>query len=107
MSIRVLLDECVHSKLKRSLSTFQVETVIDAGWRGITNGKLLNLAAKQFDVFITSDKNIEYQQHNESLPIPVIVISTKGNMWVDIEPIVPQIESLLMKDLKNEFYRVR
>ncbi len=76
-------------------------------WRGIKNGDLLLLASENFDVFITSDKNIEYQQYNKTLPLPVIIIATKGNMWQDIEPIIPKIELLLESALNNEFYRVK
>ena len=106
MSIRVLLDECVHSRLKQSLDSFNVQTVIEAGWRGIQNGKLLKLASSHYDVFITSDKNLQYQQHTGTLPLPVIIIATKGNMWQDIEPIVSKISTLLSTELNNEFYSV-
>jgi hypothetical protein len=104
--MRVLLDECVHNLVKRELTSHSVSTVQEAGWRGIKNGELLRISATTYDVFITSDKNLEYQQHKDALPIPVIVIGTKGNMWEDIEPIIPKINVLLSSKLKNEFYKV-
>ncbi|MFI5264312.1 MAG: DUF5615 family PIN-like protein [Candidatus Kapaibacterium sp.] len=105
--MRVLLDECVHSRVRRSLASHTVRTVPEVGWRGVKNGELLRLASAEYDVFITSDKNLEYQQHKDILPLPVIVISTKGNMWEDIEPVFPKIEALLGTELKNEFYSVK
>lgn len=104
--MRVLLDECVHGKVKRSLSGHEVKTVQEVGWRGILNGKLLSLASSEYDVFITSDKNLQYQQHILSLPLPVIIIRTKGNMWEDIAPILPKLESLLSLSLESKFYSV-
>ena len=77
-----------------------------AGWRGVKNGKLLRLAATEYDVFITSDKNLEYQHNENTLPIPVITIATHGNMWEDIEPVIPKIEELIATTLRNAFYRV-
>jgi predicted nuclease of predicted toxin-antitoxin system len=53
--MRLLLDECVPSRLKRALSMYQVSTVPHEGWSGVKNGKLLALAATKFDVFITVD----------------------------------------------------
>ncbi len=104
--MRVLLDECVHNRVKRNLASYDVKTVQEKGWRGVKNGELLRLAATSFDVLITTDKNLEYQQYAGSLPIPVIIIGTKGNMWEDIEPIIPRIKELLNTMLRNEFYRV-
>jgi predicted nuclease of predicted toxin-antitoxin system len=105
--MRVLLDECVHSKVGRLLSAMEVRTVPEVGWRGVKNGELLRIAAAEYDVFITSDKNLEYQHNKDLLPLPVIVIATTGNMWEDIEPVIPQIKALLDTKLKNEFYSVK
>ncbi len=104
--MRDLLDECVHAKVKKSLPEHDVNTVQEAGWRGILNGKLLTLASSEYDVFKTSDKNLQYQQHSVALPLPVIIIRTRGNMWEDIEPVLYEIKSLLTSSLNNEFYSV-
>ncbi len=61
--MRVLLDECVPKRLKRELSGHDVSTVVEMGWSGVKNGKLLALAAAEFDCFLTVDANIENQQH--------------------------------------------
>jgi hypothetical protein len=61
--MKVLLDECVPRKLRRELPEHEVLTVMEQGWSGIKNGKLLALAAPEFDVFLTIDQNLKYQQN--------------------------------------------
>ena len=61
--MKVLLDECVPRKLKRELTEHEVLTVTEYGWSGIKNGKLLTLAEAEFDVFLTIDQNLKYQQN--------------------------------------------
>ncbi len=104
--MRILLDECFHQRLKESILADVIQTVPEMNWRGIKNGELLRFASEHFDVF-TSDKNIEYQQYKNTLPLPVIIIATKGNMWEDIEPIIPKIQSLLDQPQENKFYSVK
>ncbi len=60
--MKVLLDECAPKYLKRVLTGHDVQTVQEIGWSGFENGDLLALAQTQFDVFITADKNLRYQQ---------------------------------------------
>ena len=73
--MRVLLDECLPSRLKRVLPGHEVSTVSDAGWAGKTNGELLSLAVERFDAFVTIDKNLPAQQN---LQRPRIARSTDG-----------------------------
>ena len=61
--MRVLLDECVDTRLASHIQGFETRTVHDQGWAGISNGKLLALAQAEFDVFITVDRNLSFQQH--------------------------------------------
>jgi hypothetical protein len=58
--MRVLLDECVPRALRGELSGHEVKTVAEAGWAGVKNGALVQLAAKDFDVLLTVDRNLEY-----------------------------------------------
>ncbi len=55
--MRVLLDECLPRRLRRSIVGYDVATVSDVGWSGTSNGELLGLAADEFDVFVTVDQN--------------------------------------------------
>lgn len=61
--MKILLDECTPHLLKRLLTGFEITTVQDLGWAGITNGSLLKLAEGHFDGLITSDQNLKYQQN--------------------------------------------
>lgn len=63
--MRVLLDECVDRRLAREIVGHEVTTVPEAGWAAVKNGDLLVLAEKSFDVFVTVDRNLSFQQ---SLP---------------------------------------
>ena len=104
--MRVLLDECVHSNVGKHLPGHSVQTVSRAGLRGLKNGELIARIRNVYDVFITSDKNIEYQHNPSTLPLPIVILNTRGNMWEDIEPILPQLRELLSKKLGAEFYRI-
>jgi hypothetical protein len=77
--MRVLLDECVPRGLRADLPEHEVTTVAEAGWAGVKNGELLQLAAGRFDVFLTVDRNLEYQQTFTHLTIAVVVVHAASN----------------------------
>ena len=89
--MRILLDEPVPRRLGPLLAGHEVTTVPKSGWAGIKNGKLLALAATEFDVFITTDRNIEFQQNLATLPIAILVLVAASNRLEDIEPLVPKV----------------
>ena len=89
--MRILLDEPVPRRLGTLLVGHETATVPRSGWAGIRNGKLLTLAAAKFDVFLTTDQNLEFQQNLSALPIAVLVVVAKSNRMKDIEPLVPEI----------------
>ena len=60
--MRVLLDECVDWRLGRELAVHEVKTARQMGWTTLKNGELLALASAQFDVFVTVDRNLSFQQ---------------------------------------------
>lgn len=83
--IRVLLDENLPRKLKRALNAEAV-TVSERGWGGITNGRLLRLVAAEFDVLLTMDRGIEYQQNFDGIDLCVVVLFAVSN---DIGDLIP------------------
>jgi predicted nuclease of predicted toxin-antitoxin system len=89
--MRLLLDESVPSRLRRSLTEHSVRTVVEAGWSGVKNGKLLALAATEFDVFITVDKNLPFQQNLTTLPIALVVLDSVSNELPALLPLVPSL----------------
>jgi len=95
--MRVLLDECVTRYLKRDLPGHEVFTVEEAGFKGLKNGRLLQAAAGQYDVLITVDQNLRYQQNLESLPVPVIVLSARRSTYPMLKPLMPHVLEALEK----------
>jgi hypothetical protein len=89
--MRVLLDECLPKRLATELSGHEVLTVPEAGWAGIKNGKLLSLIAKHFDVFITIDSNLRYQQRLQKVAFAVIILHAYSNKIEAIRPLIPAI----------------
>lgn len=93
--MRLLLDESVPARLRRHLPSHSVRTVVEMGWSGVKNGDLLRLAAASFDVFITVDKNLPYQQSLATLPLAVIVLDAQSNDLPALLPLVPKLETSL------------
>ena len=104
--MRLLLDESVPSRLRRSLPTHQVSTVVEMGWSGVKNGKLLALAGCAFDAFITVDKNLPYQQNLATLPVAVIVLDSVSIELPALLPLVPKLERALSTLKAQTFVRV-
>jgi hypothetical protein len=69
----LLFNEYIPKKSKRSISEHDVRTVSEKSLRGIKNGNLLALATAEFDVFITEDQNMGYQQNLDLLPLYIVV----------------------------------
>lgn len=93
--MRLLLDDSVPAKLRRSLPNHAVRTVVEMGWSGVKNGKLLALAASEFDAFVTVDKNLPFQQNMTTLPIAVVVLDALSNELASLEPLFPSMERAL------------
>lgn len=89
--MKVLLDECVDSRFADHIHTIEVHTVAGKGWAGITNGKLLTLAQAEFDVFVTVDRNLSFQQHLPKFDIAVILLKAKSNRVGDLVVLLPEL----------------
>ncbi len=87
--MRIFLDECVDWRLSRDLAAHDVKTARQMGWTAIKNGELLALVSAHFDVFVTVDRNLAFQQNIGVLPIAVIVLRAKSNRLMDLKPLVP------------------
>ena len=86
--MRLLLDENLPRRLRNHLQPHDVSTVQDKGWSGIKNGRLLRLAQLEFDVLITIDSNMIYQQHVASFAIGLVVLHSPSNRLDDLLPLV-------------------
>ena len=99
--MKIIIDECVPSTVKRGLPAHEIVSVQDMGWAGIKNGELLKLVTAQFDVFITSDKNLRYQQNLTTLAISIILLPS--NQVPVIKALLPNIDEALSKIKEPEF----
>lgn len=99
--MKIIIDECVPSIVKRGLPEHEIVSVQDMGWAGIKNGELLKLVTAQFDVFITSDKNLRYQQNLTALAISIILLPS--NQVPVIKALLPNIDAALSKIKEPEF----
>ena len=77
--MRVLIDECVNPRVKEAFPPQDVATVTEKGWNGKANGELLALAEREFDVFVTLDRNLEYQQNTRKLRLGIVVVRVPDN----------------------------
>lgn len=89
--MNILLDECVPARLGRLLTGHSVATVPRCGWAGIKNGDLLRLAEKEFEAFLTVDRDISMQQDLTTFNLAVILIRSRSNRLEDIRPLVPEL----------------
>jgi hypothetical protein len=87
--VKVFLDECVDWRLMREIVGHDVSTARQMGWTTIKNGVLLALASQHFDVFVTVDRNLAFQQNLEGLSIAVIVLRAHTNRLADLRPLIP------------------
>jgi hypothetical protein len=93
--LKILLDHCVPAPLRRSFPTHDVRTTAQMGWANLQNGRLMAAAAPQFQVFLTVDKNIPYQQNLDNVQVAVIFLDTPTNTLEALLPLVPVVESVL------------
>lgn len=102
----MLLDECVPRKLGRGLPGHEVLTVTGRGWSGVKNGRLLELAEAEFDVFLTVDQNLKYQQNLASFNIAVILLVARDNRLKTLLPLVAEVNAQLNKIRAGDFIRI-
>ena len=88
--MKILLDECIDWRLSRELVGHEAKTVPQMGWAGIQNGTLLALAEQQFKAFLTTDRNLAFQQNLPNFDIAVVVLRARTNRLRDLMPLVPQ-----------------
>jgi hypothetical protein len=89
--VKVLLDECIDWRLSREIIGHEVKTARQMDWSTVKNGELLALAAREFGVFVTVDRNLSFQQNLPAFSIAVIVLRAKGNRLCDLQPLVAQL----------------
>ncbi|MCL4511170.1 MAG: hypothetical protein M1470_08895 [Bacteroidetes bacterium] len=105
--MKILLDECLNWRLKKEFEPHEVFTVQDMGWSGITNGKLMAKASEQkFEVFVTIDKNLPFQQNIREYKLAVVVFQTPLNRLEYIRPLMPTLLKKLPEMVFGEVYEI-
>ena len=90
-ALRILLDECIDRRLAKQITGHDDSTAPDLGWAGLKNGELVGRAEAQFDVFLTVDRNLAFQQNLPKFDIAVLVLHGRTNRLQDLSPLVPAI----------------
>lgn len=104
--MRILLDECLPKRLKRDLVGHEAMSVPEKGWAGKTNGALLALAQVDFDVFLTVDRNLSFQQDISQFNIAVVVLVAKSNKHAALQPLISEVLSVLTAVTPGQARRV-
>jgi predicted nuclease of predicted toxin-antitoxin system len=104
--MRILLDECLPARFRRELPGHEVQTVPQAGWASIKNGKLLQLiaASEKFDLFLTVDKKLPEQNKISALPFAIVVLRAYANSITAIRPFAPEILRRLSEFQRGQVY---
>ena len=108
--IKILLDECLPKKLKYRIEDldpdFFVNTTPEKGWASLSNGELLEVSENEFDVFITSDKNLSFQQPFSSSSIQIVLLKAKTNTYEDLLPQVEKLTSVIKEHEPGKFLEI-
>jgi hypothetical protein len=103
----VLLDEDLDVRLRHHFGEdAEVETVQYRGWKGLKNGALLEVAAAEFDVLVTMDDNLPYQQKIPSHDLAVIILRANSKALDDLLPLMAEVRQSLLELRPGEVVRV-
>jgi hypothetical protein len=106
--VRILLDECVPRPIRGELPGHDVRTVPEMGWAGKKNGELLQLMVPAgFEVFLTVDQNLRFQQNIQSAGLVVVILVAPSNRLADLIPLMPQVNAALSTARAGDLIEVR
>lgn len=105
--MRILIAECLSWRLERALTGHYAVSAQKMGWSGVRNGRLLALAVENgFDVFLTGDRNLAFQQNVPQFSIAVVVLEAKGVQLHHALPLMPKVLALLPNLKPGQLVRV-
>lgn len=103
--MKILLDECVTKHIKPYLSDYEIYTVREMEWSGIKNGKLMQLCVEHsFDILLTIDKNLQYQQNLDRYPVVIVVLNSFTSKVDDLVVLLPSFRVQLQDFQKHKAY---
>ncbi|SMD41528.1 hypothetical protein SAMN00777080_0052 [Aquiflexum balticum DSM 16537] len=99
--MKLLLDENLPKRLKVDLMEFEVSTVSDNGWAGKKNGELMKLMEENnFDILLTFDKNLQFQQNFKKYSLAVFVLTAKDNTYKTLKELMPIVTQKIKSGFK-------
>ena len=104
--MRILIDECLDWRLCRALTEHNCASVQQMHWGGLTNGMLLRMAQTKFDVFLTGDTNLTFQQNLAPFNIAVVVLEARSTRLVDTVKLMPQVSTILKTIQAGQVIRI-
>jgi predicted nuclease of predicted toxin-antitoxin system len=104
--MRILIDECLDWRLCRALSEHPCASVHQMNWEGLSNGLLLEKAEQEFDVLLTGDTNLSFQQNVTSFNIAVVVLQAGSTRLADTIALIPAVLKLLPTLQSGQVVRV-
>jgi hypothetical protein len=103
--MKILLDECVTKKLKPLLAGHTVFTIGEMDWKGLKNGILIEREVQNnFDILLTIDKNICYQQNTAKYNISIVVLNASNSNIETLQEFLPGFNKQIEKFEKGRFY---
>lgn len=89
--MKLLLDECAPKRLKNDFPGHEIRTVEDVGLKGLKNGELLRAAAEQFDVLISVDRRMQFQQNLIQFNLALVILIAKPCRYAQLKLLTPKI----------------
>ena len=105
--MRILLDEGVNPRLRLAFPGDQVNTVAEMGWRALSNGRLLKQAASRFDLFVTLDQNVQFQNAIKNCPLGILILITRLNNLSAYRPQFSEIRDAAMQTKPGQVNSLR
>jgi hypothetical protein len=103
--MKILFDQGTPAPLRKSLAPHSVSTAFEMGWAEVENGDLLAAAEKVFDAFITTDKNLRYQQNLSARELAILVLPTTS--WPEIQKHLRQISDVVNALKPGDFIELK
>lgn len=103
--MKVLFDQGTPVPLRKYLVGHSVETVFERGWERLTNGDLLAATENNYDLFITTDQNLRYQQNRTGRSLIILILPTTS--WPIIQRHTPKIASVIATIKPGDFLELK
>jgi hypothetical protein len=103
--MRILFDQGTPVPLRRHLSSHSVSTAYEMGWSDLTNGDLLAKAESQFDLLMTTDQSLRYQQNLKGRNLAILVLPTTN--WLEIQRHTSDVHSAVSGMKPGDYLELR